>query len=212
MSNSRLIMSVCCAFLFCNALPSSAQEVVKKMSKEEATNYIRTVATMKQAVGNQLVCKRMMEEKQKILKSMISIMQKDHGIDPDASYVFIAEEKTLFQVSTNKVAAGKEADRKLIKKFNTKEEAAPLTQLMSSRQRLERQIVSLAELTVENVQTSKRWEATLKKTFSLEPSSDYNIVKVSDSEYNLVRTKTESKNASEQPNKEASDKKEKKSK
>ncbi|MEI7947869.1 MAG: hypothetical protein WCJ02_14300 [bacterium] len=212
MSNSRMIMSVCCAFLFCNALPSSAQEVVKKLSKEEATNYIRTVATMKQAVGNQLVCKRMMEEKQKILKSMISIMQKDHGIDPDASYVFIAEEKTLFQVSTNKVAVGKEADRKLIKKFNTKEEAAPLTQLMSSRQRLERQIVSLAELTVENVQTSKRWEATLKKTFSLEPSSDYNIVKVSDSEYNLVRTKTESKNASEQPKKEASDKKEKKSK
>lgn len=212
MSNSRMIMSVCCAFLFCNVSPSSAQEVVKKLSKEEATNYVRSVATMKQAIGNQLVCKRMMEEKQNLLKSMIAIMQKDHGIDPEASYVFVADENTLFQVSTNKVAAGKEADRKLIKKFKTKEEATPLTQLMSSRQRLERQIVSLAELTVENAQTSKRWEATLKKNFSLEPSSDYNIVKVSDSEYNLVRTKTESKNASEQPNKAASEKKEKKSK
>jgi len=191
----KMLFVACSVSLSWFALSLSAQEVARKMSKEEATQLTQAVVSLRQSKERELICERLLLEKQKMLKSLISLMEKDHGFVSNQSYTFIASDNTLFQIITNRVAGAKEPERKLVKKFKSKEEAAPLVRLMSARQRTERQILSLAELILENRNESVTWENGLKKKFGLEPSSSYKVTKISDSEYHLIRTQKEVKSS-----------------
>lgn len=214
MHTRQMLFVACSVFLSWNTLSVSAQEVVRKMSKEDASRFTQAIDSLKQAKAEQIVCNHMLAEKQKMLKSLMSVMEKEHGLEPDKSYTFIAADNSLFQVSTNRVDAKKEPERKLIKKFKTKEEASPLVGQMADRQRIERQVLSLAELTLENRREAASWEESLKKVFNLESASTYTVKKISDSEYQLIRTPVEDKKPAEQTqeNKVTSEKKDKKNK
>jgi hypothetical protein len=105
--------------------------------------------------------------------------------------VFDMEQMSLFQISTNALKKGEQPKRTLVKKYKNQDEAKPLTNLMLSRQRLERQIITLAELTEENRNENIRWDEHLRKTFNLTPMTRYQLKKLTDENYQLILVKEE---------------------
>lgn len=172
--------------VLCFQVVASAQQVVKDFNKEDADKFAQIVATREVARGNYVVCSRLLKEKQAMFKSMIGVLEKDHALKSAFSYTYDSDQLSLFQLSTNAVKKGEQPKRTLVKKFKNKEEAAPLVRLMLHRQRLEGQIIVLAQLAEEQRQDNARWDEHLRKTFSLAPSSQYQLKKVSDNKFQLI--------------------------
>lgn len=165
---------------------ASAQQVVREFNKEDADKFAQIVATREVARGNYVVCARLLKEKQAMFKSMIAVLEKDHALKPAYPYTYDADQCSLYQLSTNAVKKGEQPKRTLVKKFKNKEEAAPLVRLMLHRQRLEGQMTVLAQLAAEQRKDNERWDEHLRKTFSLAPSSQYQLKKISDGKFQLI--------------------------
>ena len=175
-------------FVFIVVLASivSAAEPTRVLSKQDAEMFARIVASRTQSLENAIVCSRMAKEKQTAFKCLLGVLERDHGLKPDASYTYEAEKFSLFEVSTNGVKKGSALERKLVRKFKSSEDAAPLTRLMLARQRSERQLLTLFEMMEESRQDGLRWDEHLRKTFSLVPQTRYRVNKISDEKYELV--------------------------
>ena len=166
-----------------------AQDVMKTLSKTDAEMFARIVALREGARENFVVTTRLLQEKQSNFRSVSEVLDKEHGVKPDFPYTYDIEEKALFQLSTNAVKKGEQPARTLVKRFKTGEEALPLATLMLKRQRVESHIIALAQIAEEQREENARWDEHLRKTFSLEPMTRYQIKKVNDDQYQLVLVK-----------------------
>lgn len=179
-----LIALLCASSVF-------AQGNVRNLTKQDADLFARIVSSRETSRENYLITARILQEKRSLFKSIVELLDTEHHVKAEYPYTFDVEQQALYQISTNALKKGEQPKRTLVKKYKNQDEAKPLTNLMVSRQRLERQIITLAELTEENRHENIRWDEHLRKTFNLAPMTRYQLKKISDEKYQLIVVKEE---------------------
>lgn len=179
-----IIVLLCASSVF-------AQDNVRNLTKQDADLFARIVSSRETSRENYLVTARLLQEKRSLFKNIVHLLDAEHHVKAEYPYTFDMEQMSLFQISTNALKKGEQPKRTLVKKYKNQDEAKPLTNLMVSRQRLERQIITLAELTEENRNENIRWDEHLRKTFNLTPMTRYQLKKVTDEKYQLILVKEE---------------------
>jgi len=183
-----LSVSVCVAgaVMFLVSPAFSAEAKPRILTEKEAEVFGTIVVNRETKRQNFLVLERLIADKQALWKIVSESLAKDHQLKPDAAYTYIAADKTLYLLSTNNVAKGKEPKRTVVQKFKTDAESMPLRQLMASRIQIENQFVVLNALAEENREETLAWDAHLRKTFDLKPVARYEIKKRDDGAVELV--------------------------
>lgn len=166
-----------------------AQEGVRNLTKQDADLFARIVSSRETSRENYLVTARLLQEKRSLFKNIVHLLDTEHHVKAEYPYTFDLEQVALYQISTNALKKGEQPKRILVKKYKNQDEAKPLTNLMLSRQRLERQIITLVELAEENRLENSRWDEHLRKTFNLTPMTRYQLKKLSDEKYQLILVK-----------------------
>lgn len=156
------------------------------LTLKEATKFRNIFVKLEVKRENTLILKRLLAEKQSLFKTIAASLAKDHLVKQDAVYKFVVSDNTLYRLSTNKVAKGKEPKREVIKKFKTGKDSLPLRRLMVSRLQCEKQISVLTTLIEENRQETQGWDALLRKTFDLKPTVQYQIKKRDDGTFEII--------------------------
>ena len=169
------------------AFTASAEDKPRVLTDKEAETFKNIVAKREMKRANFLVLERLLVEKRTLFKTLSETLDKEHQVSTDASFSYIADDKTLYRLSTNGVAKGKEPKKTVVKKFKNDDESLPLRKLMASRLQTENQLVALAVLSEENRQETLGWDALLRKTFNLEPDGRYQIKKLEKGGHELLK-------------------------
>ena len=156
------------------------------LTEKEAETFRNIVVKREVKRENYLVLERLLAEKRALFKTISETLEKEHQVSSDASFTYIAADKTLYRLSTNGVAKGKEPKKNVIRKFKTEEESLPLRKLMASRLQTENHLATLTALSEENRQETLGWDSLLRKTFNLAPTGRYQIKKLDNGGYELL--------------------------
>lgn len=171
-------------FVFAAVAADSPSRV---LTEKEAETFRNIVIKREVKRENFLVLERLAAEKRAFFKTVSETLDKEHQVSMDASFTYIAADKTLYRLSTNGVAKGKEPKKTVVKKFKSEDESLPLRKLMASRLQTENQLAALAVLSDENRQETLGWDSLLRKTFNLEPTGRYQIKKLDNGGYELFK-------------------------
>ena len=155
------------------------------LSEKEAETFSTVVVNRETKKQNYIALERLVAEKQALFKTVASSLASNHQVKPNESYTYVAADKTLYLLSTNGVAKGKEPKKTVVTKFKTDEESLPLRKLMATRLQIETQLGVLAALAEENKQEALGWDAHLRKTFDLKPAVQYEIKKRDDGAFEI---------------------------
>jgi len=164
----------------------SADTQPHTLSEKEVELFRKIVINRETKRQNFLVLERLVEEKQSLWKVTSDSLDKNHLVKPDASYTYVAADKTLYLLSTNGVARGKEPKKIVVTKFKTEADALPLRKLMATRLQIENQLAVLNTLAEENRQETLGWDAHLRKTFNLKEAVRYEIKKRDDGVFEII--------------------------
>ena len=188
MMRCLLLVSVCAAVVGALGVSPafSAEAKPRILTEKEAEMFGNIVVNRETKRQNFLVLERLVADKRALWKVVSESLAKDHQLKPDAAYTYIAADKTLYQLSTNNVAKGKEPKRTVVQKFKTDDESLSLRQLMANRIQIENQLAVLLTLAEENREETLGWDAHLRKTFNLKPVARYEIKKRDDGKIELL--------------------------
>jgi hypothetical protein len=165
---------------------SAADSQPRVLTEKEAGSFRDIVVNRETKRENYRVLERLIAEKRSFFKTVAETLAKDHQVASDASYTYTAADKTLYLLSTNGVAKGKDPKKVVVKKFKSDADSLPLRKLMASRLQTESQLAVLAVLAEENRQEMLGWDSHLYKTFNLKTDVRYQIKKRDDGKYELV--------------------------
>ena len=171
----------------------AADSQPRVLTEKEAETFRNIVVKREVKRENFLVLERLLAEKRVFFKTVSETLDKEHQVSADASFSYIAADKALYRLSTNGVAKGKEPKKTVVKKFKSEDESLPLRKLMASRLQTENQLATLAALSEENRQETLGWDSLLRKTFNLAPTGRYQIKKLDNGGYELLKLPDEEK-------------------
>ena len=178
----------------CAVLSASAADTKPRVLTEKEAETFRNIVVKREVKReNFLVLDRLVTEKRTLFKTVSETLAKEHQVTTDASFTYVADDKTLYQLSTNGISKGKPPKKIVVKKFKTEDESLPLRKLMATRLQVENQLATLAALAEENRQETLGWDSLLRKTFNLEPTGRYQIKKLENGGYELVKLPDEEK-------------------
>ena len=176
---------VCAAALVSSVCAADAKPRV--LTAKEAETFGTVVVNREQKRQNFIVLERIIADKQKLLKAVSDSLAANHQLKPDASYSYIAADKTLYLITTNGLPKGaKEPKKTVVQKFKTEEESMPLRKLMATRLQIENQLATLLALAEENKSDALGWDAYLRKNFDLLPNVQYEVKKNADGAFEIV--------------------------
>jgi len=156
------------------------------LTEGEAATFSSIVVNRETKRQNFFALERLIADKQALFKKVSDSLAKDHQVKTDASYTYVAADKTLYLLSTNGVARGKEPKKTVVAKFKNEEDSLPLRKLMATRLQAENQLAVLNTLAEENRVATLDWDAHLRTTFGLKPSARYEVKKRDDGAFELV--------------------------
>ena len=171
------------AWMSCAAPETGAPRV---LAEKDAETFRDIVVKRETNRANFIALERLRAEKSAAYRTVADQLAKEHDVKADADYTYVAADKTLYLLSTNGVAKGKEPKKTVVKKFGTDDESLPLRKRMASRLQLENQLIVLATLSEESRQETLGWDAHLRKTFSLDPDARYQLKKRDDGAYEIT--------------------------
>jgi len=182
---SKLFLgTLCCGVLFGvtgvrgeeKAAGTAAKEtVVATLSKEQIQEFSALVRNRNLRREELVVTTRIWVEKQRELKGFMDELSKEYGMQPDQSYSYEIESKSLYQLSTNKVDKAGKPERKLVRKIKSDNEAKYISRLMVARKLTEQQIQVLMQLRAEKQKEAKLMDEKLRQTFKLDPEAGYRL-------------------------------------
>ncbi len=151
------------------------ETVVATLSKDQIKEFATFIYVRDLRRQELVVTTRIYGEKQRELKGFVEEMSKEFGMAPVNAYTYDIKDKSLYQLSTNKLDKAGAPERKLVRKIDSDGESKYISRLMVARKLTEQQLVVLAQLREEKAKEAKLLDNKLRQTFKLDPEGSYRL-------------------------------------